>query len=176
MKIKEFIEGLPKDDVNRELFIKSHVVRQYVPLAEKQARANIIVNSSYYDDEGQFRINSVSRHMLTALSFVLAYTDLELSGEGLALSDYDNLAEANIYGIIQSYIPAIELDEFSTVIEMTADDVEKNENAPSAYIKNRINTLSSILKPIVEEIAPLLSERLKPVIEELTNIMSEESN
>lgn len=181
MKINEFISALPKDEVKKELFIKSHVVRQYIPLAEKKARAELVISASYYNEERQFRIDSVSRHMLTALSFVLAYTDLELSGENSALSDYDGLCEAKIFRILQSYVPGEEMEEFIGVLEMVGDDAEKNECAPSVYIRNRIDTLATIFAPLVQEMTPLLLERLKPLldnidVDELTKLMSEANN
>lgn len=148
MKIKDFInEYNSADEVGSESLIKAHIVRQYVPLEEKQARAEQIIGSAYRDAEGNLHVNSVARYMLTALAYVMAYTDLELElADGGALEAYNLLAQAGFFQKMQSYIPADEAEEFANVVDMVASDVMTNEYEPRAYIKARLESFATLLE------------------------------
>lgn len=148
---------------NVEDFVKSHIKDEYVPYEKKADAARAIIDASYWITEkekgqkGQKRlhIDSVAKHMLTCITMLDLYTDIERSKiDGKVLEDFNRLNGSGIFDIIIRNIDERELREFNMVVQMTADDLIANEYEPHAFFKNQIerfgNLIGTSLKPVLE--------------------------
>ena len=161
MDIKSFIEEYRKNNN----ILKEHVFIRYVPLGEKLTRANNIIDAAYYievagDSEEQKRrvlhIDSVVKMMLTDISFVDMYTDIERGKDDTVLGEYDLLTSAGIIQKIKEMIWNQELDEFERIVDMVAKDTIANEYEPHSFVKSQVerfgNLVGTALLPILSEI------------------------
>ena len=163
MKIETLLTVLKtkNNEKDRVDLIKSHVLDKYIPLEEKQVRAQNIIKSSYYlkDNDGNeiFHINSVAKYMLTCMTLIDIYTDIERSTrEGKIVEEFNKLNEAGIFDILIQSINQRELKEFNMVLDMEANDVMTNEYEPGGFVRNQVtrfgNLVGATLLPIIESI------------------------
>ena len=162
MKIDTFITLYKnkKDENSRAELITSHVKNKYIPLEEKQARAENIVKSSYYQKDGnveKFHVNSVAKYMLTCMTLLDVYTDFERSKkEGFILNEFNKLNEIGLFDILVQTIDQRELKEFNMVLDMVASDLMTNEYEPGSFIKNQVerfgNLIGTTILPVLENL------------------------
>ena len=163
MKIDTFLTLYKnkKNEDDRVDFLKSHVNNKYIPLEEKQVRAKNIVNSSYYqkDDAGdqKFHINSVAKYMLTCMTLLDLYTDLERNQkEGKVLEEFNKLNEQGVFDILVQSVDQRELKEFNMVLDMESSDLMANEYEPGAFVRNQVerfgNLIGTTLLPLLDKV------------------------
>ena len=106
MKILDFVNSVTSsNESSRAELIASHIKRDsYLPLEEKQALAHNIIAVAYYTADGEatrFHVNSVAKYMLTRMTLVDAYTDLERdTGEdGTLLKEYNALNKIRFFDV-----------------------------------------------------------------------------
>jgi len=155
MKIDEFIK-----ETNSEYnhAYEMHVKNIYVPIEKKQARAKTIVQSACYittEDGGkQYHVNSVAIYVLTGLTYVDLYTDIE-RGENI-LEDFNKLNEICFFEDMKNFISEREREEFEMVLDMELEDLEKNEYELGAFIRNQVERFATLfgtaLAPVLENI------------------------
>lgn len=158
-------------------FIKEHVKNDYVPYEKKADVAKAIVKASYYQrtknrgeiEREEFHIDSVAKYMLTCLSMVDLYTDIERSkNEGKSLEEFNILNGSGILDLIIQNIDGRELKEFNMVLQMTCDDLMENEYENHAFIRAQVerfgSLISTALSPLIEK---LDVEEIKKIISEV---------
>lgn len=161
MKINSFLQVLntKKTKEEKEKYISSMIVDKYIPLEEKQVRAQNIIKSSYYlkDNNGNetFHINSVAKYMLTYITLIDIYTDIERSAsEGKIVEEFNKLNEAGIFDILVQSINQRELKEFNMVLDMEVNDVMTNEYEPGGFVRNQVtrfgNLVGATLLPLLQ--------------------------
>lgn len=157
MKFDEFMELYDnfEETDKRVIFIKEHIVKSYIPLEEKDVRSQIIINNSYYDENGNFKVNSTAKHMFTFLSIVDMYTDIDINFKD-ALNEYNKLDASMALDDILSMIDEKDLNEFKIILNMKCNDVITNEYEPHSFIKKQ-----------VERFVELIGEALSPIIEKI---------
>ena len=160
MNYKNFIEEYSK---NNDI-LKQHVFHRYVSLGEKMARANNIIDAAYFiehtDPDGNTRkvmhIDSVVKNMLTDVSLVDMYTDIERGEGDTVLGEYDLLASEGIIKKIRELIWDQELDEFESVVAMVANDTLYNANEIHSFVREQVERFGSLigttLLPVIKEI------------------------
>lgn len=157
MKFEEFIELYENEgNVNkRNTFVKSHIIKSYIPLEEKDVRSQIIINNSYYDENGNFKVNSTAKHMFTFLSIVDMYTDIDINFKD-GLNEYNKLDASMALDDILSMIDEKDLNEFKIVLNMKCNDMITNEYEPHSYINKQVERFGELigatLYPIFEKI------------------------
>lgn len=163
MKIDMFIKLLKtkKNENDREEFINSNVNNRYVPLEEKQVYANNIIKASFYhkreDGTEEFRVNSVAKYMLTCMTLIDLYTNLERNkNEGKMLEEFNALNEAGIFDMLIQKIDQRELKEFNMVLDMESSDVMTNEYEPGGFVRGQVerfgNLVGTTLLPILNNL------------------------
>ena len=157
--VKEFVEILKNDesvaDVNT---LKESISSVYVPLAEKMARAQMIVDASHYvknENKKEFHINSTANYMLISLNLIDMYSPIKIDFNN-SLEEYDQL---NKFGILQWIIGLIskkELTEFTKICEFASQDDLTNGHEIHNFINNQLNRFvklfAIIIAPILEKI------------------------
>lgn len=155
MKFDEFMELYDncKETDKRIVFVKEHIVKSYIPLEEKDVRSQIIINNSYYDENGNFKVNSTAKHMFTFLSIVDMYTDIDINFKD-GLNEYNELDKSMALDDIVSMIDEKDLNEFKIVLNMKCNDVITNEYEPHGYISKQVERfgelVGNVLKPVIE--------------------------
>lgn len=157
MKFDEFMELYDnfEETDKRLIFIKEHIVKSYIPLEEKDVRSQIIINNSYYDENGNFKVNSTAKHMFTFLSIVDMYTDIDINFKD-GLNEYNKLDASMALDDIVSMIDEKDLNEFKIILNMKCNDVITNEYESHSFIKKQVERFGELigatLYPIFEKI------------------------
>ena len=134
-------------------FIESHMKNKYIPLEEKQTRANIIVENTFYekDNDGtkRFHLNSVGYNMFVFLTLVDLYTDVDIDYKN-SLEIYNKLKEHSVFEMILPRISKSEMDEFKIVCECVKNDAMTNEYEFHAYFRQQVERFGTILSAVIE--------------------------
>lgn len=151
-----------KHTASGDEFVKEHITNEYVPYETKCGIAEAIINASYYEDypdgnggtRRELRLNTPSRYLLTCMSIVDLYTDIDRNkGRSNMVADYNLLNKAGLIDRIITNISKREIDELNMVIEMVANDTVENENEPHAFIRAQVARFSELFGAAV---APVL--------------------
>ena len=179
IKIGAFLNALKfrKTDEEKKEFVKSHIVNSYIPYEKKVAAAQRIVDVSYWitepsvDDKERkvLHINSTAKYMLTCMTVIDLFTDIERQhGENKMLDDFNNLNSLGIFDILISNINEREFKEFEMVLRMICDDTITNEFENHAFITKQLNRFGDILSVTLSPImAQLDVDKIKEMINEI---------
>lgn len=134
-----------KTEEERISFLKEHIKTDYIPFEKKADIAKAIVQASYYVKEKdingnevqKFRADSIAKYMLTCMSLIDLYTDIDRNkNQGKMVEDFNILNEYGIFDAMIQNMPQRELKEFNMVIQMTIDDLLTNEYEIHSFISN----------------------------------------
>ena len=143
MTVQDIIKLKPED-------IAKHVVRKYVPVAEKKVILQTLFDKSVaiteagtkYVDEFLDSINYV-------YGIIILYTDAELDTQ-TTFDDYDALMSSDAFQVILHNIPQDELDRLNYIhscIKKTFDSIEKNV---VEAIKRELIGVDAVLQTLVD--------------------------
>ena len=166
MKISAFMNAYKfrKTAEEKEKMVVEHIKDEYVPYEKKADVAKAIVNNCYWrtvKDDGkehkELHVDSVAKYMLTCISLVDLYTDIERQkGDGKMLEDFNTLNGSGILDYIIQNVNQRELKEFNMVLQMTCEDIITNEYENHAFITKQVNRfgdlISTSLTPILSQI------------------------
>lgn len=146
-----------KNDENGKDLLQRIMKNEYVPIEEKQVRAeNIIKNTSFIknsDGTEKLHVNSVARHLFTFLTVIDMYTTVEIDFKD-AVNEYNELVKNGAMDAIFGEIPDRELKEFRMVLDFVASDLLTNEYENHAFIKSQVerfgNLVGNVIGPIIE--------------------------
>lgn len=144
--------------------LREHITDEYVPYERKLEAAQRIVNSCYYKKEDingierrVLHVDSVAKYMLTCMTLIELFTDIERSKvKDKMLDDFNMLNSSNFFDLLVKNIDQRELKEFNMVLQLVCDDVMTNEYENHAFISNQI-----------ERFGKLINVALAPVLERL---------
>lgn len=163
MTVKEFL-----DDYNNNHELDKHIVKKYIPYAEKISWCDLIIKSSCYEkvseDKQIFKINSPTRQMLLSMTLIRAYTDIEVDNSDI-LSDYDNLTESGLLMLIIDSLPEDEVNRWYNLIDMCLDDLMTNTRDLVSYIDTKVQSYEMIFGKLYETM--INSEEGKSIINSL---------
>lgn len=153
-------------------YIDTLIKTEYIPIEEKDRRAEIIVNNTYYstsnDGKKVLHINSTAKHMYTFLTLVDMYTDIEINyADGV--KQYNELDESGALDIIVGTIEPNDLKEFKIILDMKCNDVMVNEYDPHAFIRSQVDRFADLFGALV---APALENLDLDKIQELIQSVS----
>lgn len=163
--LKDFIDGFNKidSDSGKEKYIMSFINKKYISYGIKVDSCHRIINSSYYvkeDGNTEFlHINSPAAFMLYCLEIVSQYTSIVIDYSNV-IESYDLLRESGIMDMIFSFIPAQELKEYNSILDMVKDDVIRNEYEPHAYLRGLIDRFAKISGISLDGIQKYLEENI----------------
>lgn len=142
MKVSQFIDGYKATTKGKEEYINKHIVKNYIPYADKISTCDRIINSSMMTntEPNVFKMNTPMRKMLFALSIIDLYTDIDINW-GNVLVDYDLLDESKLLIAIVSEIDRDEIEHFSSILNMMVDDYMVNNRELVSYIETKIEAM-----------------------------------
>ena len=173
MNIDMFLELYTKGETD----VAAHIKTGYVPYETKANVAKAIVETCYWHrvelPDGtkttRFYVDSVGKYMLSQMSMIDLYTDIERNKENM-LGDYNKLDSFGIFDTLSSDIDKEEIDEYYKVIQMTCDDAITNYYEPHAFISSQVERfgtlIGAVLGPVLENID---IDKITEVISEITN-------
>jgi len=127
--VKEFVDKFENNFADSELNIyKEEIGKVYISLAEKTARAKMIVDSSYYvkkDGKSEFYMNTPANYMLSCLNIVDMYSPISIDFKN-SLEEFDLLSESGVMAYIISCVSEKELSEFKMICDAVGDDEVRN--------------------------------------------------
>ena len=144
---------------NREDYLKSRLVRGYIPYEEKISSCeNIIKNTSFVKDEASgemfYKRNTPACDLFFNLTLIDKYFDIEIDFEH-ALVDYNKLEENGYIELLLKNIPATEYVAWSKVFEMVAGDFVENERSLVSFLETRFNAINKSLAMMTDIIKEL---------------------
>lgn len=148
MNIDELIKEL-NDKTNEEKIniIKKHIVRNYVPYAEKISRCMNIIKNTSYDGDGNFNQNTAFRHALFLLNIVDSYTDIDFE---YSIEIFDKLCETNIIFMILAEVSESDMKLFDSVLNMVSDDEYANNRDLVSFLESKFIGIEAMINPILD--------------------------
>lgn len=153
ISVENYVAGLMEAE-NREEYVKSHIIDNYLPFETKCAICDNIIKTTCYDKIGEgentitfFKINSRMRYMFFILELVRNYTDIEISfRDGKHLIAYNELCKNNVIADILDEISKAEIDEMNSILGMTLDDTIENERSFAGYLDGKFTGLGAFME------------------------------
>lgn len=134
-------------------FFASQITKKYIPIERKTALADMIVQSSTFNEnekgEKIYQVNSPVKYILFRLQSIEEYTDIEIDFEHTT-EEYNKLSELNLVNMLMKYIPRIDLDEFEYVLNMIESDLEENLRSNAALL-DRFSMAMSVAEEGTDE-------------------------
>ena len=195
MTVKEFVEGYNKcvDSLkNRYIQEKLNVI-SYLPVSIKDAIAIVITDSmfkqeKYTDENGEIKfrktdniyVNSFVQYMLFVREVFEKYTNLVWCNDGNYTADYDLLKSSGLLDKlmvgevvdrkeISSLIPASEISEIKTLIDMHKSDIMQNIYEPHAYVSRQIERFGTLANITIEPLIKLIEQKIQGIPKEDIN-------
>lgn len=181
IKIKDFVEDYNKrPKQTKETYIKDNLkVVSYIPLAEKIALVDKLIDVSMYEFEDyvkengeksrrrtdRIKVDSVVQYFLFCRTLIEAYTNLEKETDNF-FEEYDLLKSSGLLDKLivgdEERLPLISIDEIAemkSLVEMKQKDVITNYMNVQSFISNQISRfgdIMSVLKPVINNISTKL--------------------
>ena len=196
MKIKDFVEryNAIATDRLKEDYLKDNLhIKTYLPFLRKDAIATVLVDRSTYKFEpytkedgttgrrrtNQIQVNSTAQMLLFYRVIIENYTDLEVETEGF-YEEYDALNESGVLFELTadfeghpSLIPAKEISELRSMIELKQRDEMTNQYETHSFISNQVERFGTLigvtLKPVLEKISEQIENMSEEDVEKFTN-------
>ncbi len=196
MTVKEFVEGYNKcvDSLkNRYIQEKLNVI-SYLPVSIKDAIAIVITDRTmfeqekYTDENGEIKfrktdnihVNSFVQYMLFVREVIEKYTNLVCSDDTNFMADYDLLKSSGLLGKlmvgevvngkeISPLIPASEISEIRTLIDMHKSDIMQNMYEPHAYISRQVERFGTLANITIEPLMKLIEQKIEGIPKEDIN-------
>lgn len=159
MTIKEFVDGYKtineNDDKAQREYIKSHVVKDYIPYSNKMFIAKKIADITTYDDaekRNKLRVNTPLRHVYMTLEAFALYTDVDVSfqSEDIFYS-FDMLAEAQLDDAIRHYI-GTDYYTLDNLVVTYVDDIIENQQDVVGWLNDKLDTIKNGLASSIDNI------------------------
>lgn len=152
INVKDFTKGLVGAE-NREEYIKSHMVDNYIPFETKCVICENIVNVTCYQTIGEgdvqktfFKKDSKAMYLFYTLELIRNYTDIEISFvNGAHLDAYNELCKHDVIYEIVGLVPQAEVNEMSSIINMVLEDVMENERSFAGYLDSKFAGLGEFM-------------------------------
>lgn len=167
--IKKFVDdylALETEDLKEEFLQSNLDIVSYVPVVEKLALADTLVNSTCVNkNNGYIQVNSVMYNIFMYKILIEKYTNLRSESTSFYV-EYDALKSSGILsrllfvvktedGEIPPMIPFDEISEFRTICDMTRDDLRTNKYESHAFIirlMEDVSKLSTSFEPMLKEL------------------------
>lgn len=162
MTPKEFVEAYERAP-QKDAFWQRNIKDVYVSYFQKIAEAHTIVNYSMYKEVNGRKVfwkDSPSLFQLFMCRLIAHYTSIDLgdnSAEG-----FDELNRAGLINEIVTHIPEKEYKEWSTILEMVANDEMENSRSFAGYLDTKLEAISILMNTLIEndDIKNAISDRI----------------
>lgn len=156
--VSEFIKNYNLRN-DKEKYVASHIVNDYVSYAIKIDECNEIINRTCYKEIGGkkfFHKNTPVQYFLFINRLIARYTDIEI-GENSS-NDFDELNKNGLVQAIITAIPTREYDEWRTLLQMCNDDLMLNERDLVPFLETKFEAFGMVSDIINQSLEDTLKE------------------
>jgi hypothetical protein len=183
MKVTEFVEGYNKvvsDKLKGKYIEDTLTIKSYIPFTDKVNIANRIAKTTTheYDKNGKeigIKVNSTARYLLFTLNIIDLFTNIDIDFSNTT-KEYELLDENNLISQIIELLPADQIKEFQTLLNMAVDDILENELSTHSFISSQVTRFSSlisaVLQPTLETLGKNIAELDDETIDKLKNAVN----
>lgn len=148
MTIKEFIKIAGKEK-NKKMNVILET-KKYLPIAEKRAIAQQVINACTEEKDGIIVVDSVTKYIIFTMVIIANYTNLEFE----TLDDYDALCEADLLNAVLATF-ADEYARVNDILNMMLGDMMQTNTVETAVmgVLNKVNDgMDAIIEALVNKI------------------------
>lgn len=153
--VKNFIDAYNRAE-DKEVFVKSHIIKDYIPIEEKITECKNIVAATYVKD-GEFYIDSTALYFQYLLAIVRLYTNIQIDNDN-SVKEFNILNKYKIFDMVIKSISDREIGELSMIKDMVQSDFIKNHNEIHSFVREQMNRFYSIMKVISDPIVKKMNE------------------
>ena len=168
MTVQEFVDKYNETpERQREGFLKSMVVTDYVPFELKVALMYDLVHKTHMED-GHISIKSPLCYALFMNLIVEQYLDVQIDKND-QIKDFNLMNKSRIFDILMIaddehfIINANELEEFKMIVDMVKSDFMTNNFSTQAFVNEQVKRISDVLHVSLEPIVQQLNEQIKDI-------------
>lgn len=153
MNVEELVKKVETaSKAKKEYDFGKHIVRKYMPYAEKCALVKSIVNSTSYQTVKGFdnkpkrvyRRNTPNMLFVFTMKMIGSYTDIEFKQEDV-VPTYDLLMEKGLMNRLMSQIPEEEISILRGMLDMQRDDEEINTRSFVAFLESKADVFDLVM-------------------------------
>ncbi len=179
--VKDFVKKYnnEKSEEAKIDFVKSVINTKYIPYETKVTICKKIIESSYYIkteingiEVRKLQVNSPAQYMNYCLWLVKQYTNIEIDFKR-SLEEFNELNKIGLFDVIATFIPEREYKELRMILEMTENDILRNEYETHAFISKQVERFGELIgvtmKPAIEQLIKTVENIDENKIEEIIN-------
>lgn len=136
-------------------------ITQHMEYSSVIALADMIVERSCLDKNGNLNVDSCMKYMLYVYTLIDKYTNVVADASNWSY-EYDQLEKYGLIDFIISMIPEKEVNKLNKTISMKTSDMIENNNNMYNFLSKRF-----------EELKPFIGENLNKFIEYALNTVQE---
>lgn len=153
MNVEFFVKQIAMNK-DKEGYIKQRLAKNYIPYEEKIARCEQIINISSYievDEHKTYRVNTPIRLVLTSLTLINEYTDIDVDfTDGNFIKEYNMLESQGLIDQLLIQIPEREYKTWMTLLQMINEDKQENERSLISFFNDKFAAIEKILTTSVD--------------------------
>ncbi len=163
MNVDFFIKQIAMNK-DKEKYVTSKLVKNYIPYEEKQATCESIIKTTSLvkgeNGESFYRRNTPACDLLFNLTLIDKYFDIEIDF-GNALKEYNALEEKDYTTLLLKAVPEREYIAWQKMFSMVASDYMENERSLVSYLDTKIEALNKTTESLASVIEDVLKENIK---------------
>ena len=178
MKVQEFIDimnsnknKMLKDEQRQQVLANTLELKAYLPIKEKKALVDKIVNSCILFDNGIFKFDEIDKYINFTMYAIEAYTNLEWSDNIEA--DYDALCEAKLMPEILNAFKS-EYNDINTLLQMKCDYILADNNIEAQlgkFLSGISDSLDNLIYALADKVGDLDFSKLPVSQDDLNKII-----
>lgn len=172
---KDFVKSLKNrssDDARRVYLEGTLAIKDYERYEVVCAICDQIVASSYFTEDGQFKIDSCKKYLMYVSALLNTYTNIRFD-ENDALGDFNLLQRYGLVDVIIGYIPDAQVAMFDSVLNMKSNDLMTNYYEPHAFVREQVIKFAPLIHGWVDSFLNVAEDVVKEIdmnkIKELVN-------
>jgi hypothetical protein len=187
MKILEFVENYKAKrfmvtkqgvDERSEYLRKELEIKSYIPFAEKQAIAKMVLSECANIEDGVIIIDSVDKYLSFTLAMLATYTALESDEDATLSEEYDTLCSIKVEDgtLLDAIIKTFEVEyvRCNDILNMmTADLLAENniEKQIGKFLSNLSDKINKFGDGLIEKIGDMNMDLNQLDIDKLINMI-----
>lgn len=173
--VKDFVKkyNALTNDTLKEKQIDSIIKRHYVPVVEKRAAAEVIIEKSTQEKDGIEYIDSFLSKVGLMSAIISLYTNLDCNGN--IFENYDLLMEDGIYPIIMYKIGEKDIKEFMSILA-SVEETFISQKSFEAFVAKQVTRFGALFGQLagsgLESLSTVLGdeEKMKQAVGKLPKL------
>lgn len=157
MKINELLMNIK----NKTFKLQSGLqIKTYLPMKEKKAVAQLIINESTDEVDGVIKLDSIQQYLSYVKYMILLHTNLEYSDEDYDTLCYTEYMDSNLLNAIMSHFGP-DAEECSRILNLMLDDYMR-ENSIEYTVGRFLNGLGETINNFATSLSSFDANSILP--------------